>query len=157
MSGGCRHVVRLCCGAFRWFATYSYPIGAGTTYMRQEGYNASGLQKASIITYQPNGSVSPIGVRSGEQFYGSRKTDFRKPRLRWKRKATMLSAGSMPTFSRSVTVFQPASLSTTDVSSPPPIGKRQLALWRDGSAIIGDPISRYFGFWRRRKNCSIRL
>lgn len=25
--------------------TYTYPIGIGTTYARQEGYNANGLQK----------------------------------------------------------------------------------------------------------------
>ncbi|MGN1007888.1 MAG: hypothetical protein ACI4PV_02995 [Butyricicoccus sp.] len=46
--------------------TYTYPIGAGTTYSRQEGYNSSGLQKTSVITYTPNSSVSPIGVRSGD-------------------------------------------------------------------------------------------
>ena len=44
--------------------TYTYPIGIGTTYARQEGYNANGLQKTSVITYSPNSSVSPIGVRS---------------------------------------------------------------------------------------------
>lgn len=54
--------------------SYTFPIGGGTSYTRQEGYNSAGLQKASVITYQPNDGVMPIGVRSGDQFYGSRKT-----------------------------------------------------------------------------------
>ena len=46
--------------ALTGWTEYSYPIGVGTTYTRQEGNNESGVQKASIITYTPNSSVMPI-------------------------------------------------------------------------------------------------
>lgn len=53
---------------------YDIPIGVGTTFTRIDGQNDSGLQKASIITYKPSSEVTPIGVRTGEQFYGNRQT-----------------------------------------------------------------------------------
>lgn len=61
-------------GALSGGFTYGYPVAPGTKYVRQEGYNANGLQKVSMLTYSPNASVSPIGVKSGNQFYGSRKS-----------------------------------------------------------------------------------
>lgn len=53
---------------------YDIPIGIGTTYTRIDGQNSSGVQKASIITYKPGTDVTPIGVRTGTQFYGSKQT-----------------------------------------------------------------------------------
>lgn len=54
--------------------TYSYRIGIGTTYSRTEGSNSAGIQRANAIEYAPSTEVSPIGARSGTQFYGNKKT-----------------------------------------------------------------------------------
>lgn len=60
--------------AFSSGFSYSYPVGEGLTYTRTEGKNASGLQKANILTYEPNGTVSPLIVYADEQLYGSNAT-----------------------------------------------------------------------------------
>lgn len=54
--------------------TYSYPIADGTTYSRSEGKNSAGLQKANIITYAPNSTVTPIISYSSDKLYGSSST-----------------------------------------------------------------------------------
>ena len=54
--------------------TYSYRIGAGTTYQNTYAINAAGTQRANAIAYKPSPDVSPMGVRSGTQFYGNKKT-----------------------------------------------------------------------------------
>lgn len=54
--------------------TYAYRIGVGTTYSRTEGMNSAGIQRANAIEYTPSDDVSPIGARSGTQFYGNKKT-----------------------------------------------------------------------------------
>lgn len=60
--------------AFDSAFSYSYPVGEGTTYTRTEGKNGAGLQKANILTYAPNSSVSPLIVYADERLYGSNAT-----------------------------------------------------------------------------------
>lgn len=60
--------------AFTNAFSYSYPVGEGLTYTRTEGKNSAGLQKANILTYQPNPGVTPIMVYADEQLYGSNAT-----------------------------------------------------------------------------------
>ncbi|MFQ6841530.1 MAG: phosphodiester glycosidase family protein, partial [Agathobaculum sp.] len=60
--------------AFTNAFSYSYPVGEGLTYTRTEGKNSAGLQKANILTYQPNTGVTPIMVYADEQLYGSNAT-----------------------------------------------------------------------------------
>ena len=120
--------------------TYTYPIGAGTTYMRQEGYNASGLQKASVITYQPNESVSPIGVRSGEQFYGSRQTISQAASSLEAKGYDVIGGINADFFSFSdgvptgLFIDHGRVITSTDWEAA-------VGFMADGSAIIGDPIS----------------
>ena len=120
--------------------TYSYPIGAGTTYSRQEGYNDSGLQKASIITYTPNSTVTPIGVRSGEQFYGSRKSISQITSSLEEEGYDVLGAINADFFSFSDGVptglFIEAGrvIASTDWQAA-------VGFMADGSAIIGDPVT----------------
>ncbi len=120
--------------------TYTYPIGAGTTYMRQEGYNASGLQKASVITYQPNESVSPIGVRSGEQFYGSRQTISQAASSLEAQGYNVIGGINADFFSFSdgvptgLFIDHGRVITSTDWEAA-------VGFMADGSAIIGDPIS----------------
>lgn len=54
--------------------TYSYRIGSGTTYHNTYAVNSAGTQRANAIEYKPSPNVSPMGVRSGTQFYGNKKT-----------------------------------------------------------------------------------
>lgn len=54
--------------------TYSFRIGSGTTYHNTYAVNSAGTQRANAIEYKPSPSVSPMGVRSGTQFYGNKKT-----------------------------------------------------------------------------------
>lgn len=54
--------------------TYSYPIADGTTYSRSEGKNSAGMQKANIITYSPNSTVTPIISYSSDKLYNSSST-----------------------------------------------------------------------------------
>nr|WP_300127410.1 S-layer homology domain-containing protein [uncultured Butyricicoccus sp.] len=54
--------------------TYSFRIGVGTTYSNTYAINSAGTQRANAIEYKPSSDVSPIGVRSGTQFYGNKKT-----------------------------------------------------------------------------------
>lgn len=60
--------------AFSNAFSYSYPVGEGLTYTRTEGKNATGLQKANVLTYTPNGSVTPVIAYTGDQLYGSKST-----------------------------------------------------------------------------------
>lgn len=121
-----------------WFS-YSYPIGQGTTYSRQEGYNESGVQKASIITYTPNESVSPIGVRSGKQFYGSRKTISQISSSLEEQGYDVIGGINADFFSFSdgtptgLFVENGRLIAATDWESA-------IGFMKDGSAIIGDPI-----------------
>ncbi len=120
--------------------TYSYPIGIGTTYSRQEGYNDSGLQKASIITYTPNASVSPIGVKSGEQFYGSRKSISQISSSLESQGYDVIGGINADFFSFSdgvptgLFIDNGRVISSTDWEAA-------VGFMADGSAIIGDPIS----------------
>ncbi len=54
--------------------TYSYRIGAGTTYRNTYAVNSAGTQRANAIEYKPSPDVSPISVLSGTPFYGNKKT-----------------------------------------------------------------------------------
>lgn len=54
--------------------SYSYPVGEGLTYTRTEGKNSAGIQRANVLTYQPNTGVQPIMVYADEQLYGSSAT-----------------------------------------------------------------------------------
>lgn len=54
--------------------SYSYPVGEGLTYTRTEGKNSAGVQRANVLTYQPNTGVQPIMVYADEQLYGSQAT-----------------------------------------------------------------------------------
>lgn len=60
--------------AFSNAFSYSYPVGEGITYIRTEGKNSAGNQKANILSYQPNTGVTPIMVYADEQLYGSQAT-----------------------------------------------------------------------------------
>lgn len=60
--------------AFSNSYSYSYPVGEGLHYIRTEGKNASGLQRANILSYRPNTGVSPIMTYVGDQLYGSKST-----------------------------------------------------------------------------------
>ncbi|WP_283675266.1 phosphodiester glycosidase family protein [Butyricicoccus sp. Marseille-Q5471] len=60
--------------AFDSAFSYSYPVGEGTTYTRVEGKNSAGLQKANILTYAPNTTVTPRIVYASEQLYGAKAT-----------------------------------------------------------------------------------
>lgn len=120
--------------------TYSYPIGVGTSYSRQEGYNESGLQKASIITYKPNSSVSPIGVRSGDEFYGNRKSISQITSSLEAQGYDVIGGINADFFSFSdgvptgLFVDNGRLIAATDWESA-------IGFMADGSAIIGDPIS----------------
>ena len=122
-----------------WF-TYSYPIGVGTTYSRQEGYNESGVQKASIITYTPNSSVQPIGVRSGDQFYGNRKSISQISSSLETQGYDVIGGINADFFSFSdgvptgLFVDNGRLIAATDWESA-------IGFMADGSAVIGDPIS----------------
>ena len=52
----------------------SYPVGEGLTYTRTEGKNTSGVQRANVLTYEPNTGVSPVMVYAGDTVYGSKAT-----------------------------------------------------------------------------------
>lgn len=127
-------------GALSGGFIYSYPIGVGTTYVRQEGYNANGLQKASIITYTPNASVTPIGVRSGDQFYGSRKTISQAASALEAQGLDVVGGVNADFFSftdgvpTGLFVDNGRVIASTDWQSA-------VGFLADGSAIIGDPIS----------------
>ena len=54
--------------------TYSYRIGSGTTYSNTYAINSAGTQRANAIEYTPSSAVTPMGVRSGTQFYGNKIT-----------------------------------------------------------------------------------
>ncbi len=120
--------------------TYSYPIGSGTTYSRQEGYNANGLQKASILTYMPNSAVSPIGVRSGNQFYGSRLSLSQAAASLSERGYDVLGGINADFFSFSdgvptgLFIDNGRVITSTDWEAA-------VGFMPDGSAIIGDPIT----------------
>ena len=119
---------------------YSYPVGAGITFSRQEGYNANGLQKTSILTYTPNASVSPIGVRSGSQFYGSRKSISQVASSLEAQGYDVIGGINADFFSFSdgvptgLFVENSRLIASTDWESA-------VGFLSDGSAIIGDPIS----------------
>ena len=46
--------------------SWSYPVGEGLTYTRTEGKNTAGVQRANVLTYEPNTGVSPVMVYAGE-------------------------------------------------------------------------------------------
>lgn len=54
--------------------SYSYSVGQGLQYTRTEGKNSAGVQRANVLTYQPNTGVSPIMVYADSQLYGSQAT-----------------------------------------------------------------------------------
>lgn len=120
--------------------TYTYPIGIGTTYARQEGYNANGLQKTSVITYSPNSSVSPIGVRSGDQFYGSRQSISQAASSLEAKGYDVIGGINADFFSFSdgvptgLFVDNGRVITSTDWEAA-------VGFMADGSAIIGDPVS----------------
>lgn len=60
--------------AFDSAFSYSYPVAEGTTYTRTEGRNSAGYQKANVLTYSPNGTVTPRIVYAGDKLYGSKST-----------------------------------------------------------------------------------
>ena len=119
---------------------YSYPIGIGTTYTRQEGNNESGVQKASIITYTPNSSVMPIGVKSGDEFYGNRKSISQISSSLEAQGLDVIGGINADFFSFSdgvptgLFVDNGRLIAATDWESA-------IGFMSDGSAIIGDPIS----------------
>lgn len=119
---------------------YSYPIGAGTTYIRQEGYNESGVQKASIITYKPNSTVTPIAVKSGDSFYGNRKSISQISSSLESQGYDVIGGINADFFSFSdgiptgLFVDKGRLIAATDWESA-------IGFMADGSAIIGDPIS----------------
>lgn len=120
--------------------TYTYPIGVGTTFVRQEGYNANGLQKTSVITYTPNSSVFPIGVRSGDQFYGSRKSISQAAASLEAEGYDVIGGINADFFSFSdgvptgLFIDNGRVITSTDWEAA-------VGFMADGSAIIGDPIS----------------
>ena len=120
--------------------TYTFPIGVGTTYARQEGYNDNGLQKTSVITYSPNNSVMPIGVRSGTQFYGSRKSISQISASLESEGYDVIGGINADFFSFSdgvptgLFVDNGRLIASTDWEAA-------VGFLADGSAIIGDPIS----------------
>ncbi len=126
--------------ALTGWTEYSYPIGVGTTYTRQEGYNESGIQKASIITYKPNSSVQPIGVKSGDEFYGSRKSISQISSSLEAQGLDVIGGINADFFSFSdgvptgLFVDNGRLIAATDWESA-------IGFMSDGSAIIGDPIS----------------
>lgn len=54
--------------------SWSYPVGEGLTYTRTEGKNTAGVQRANVLTYEPNTGVSPVMVYAGDTVYGSKAT-----------------------------------------------------------------------------------
>lgn len=60
--------------AFNSSFSYSYTIGEGAQYTRQEGTNTGGYQKANYIQYQPNSTVTPMIAYVGQSIYGSKAT-----------------------------------------------------------------------------------
>lgn len=126
--------------ALTGWTEYSYPIGVGTTYTRQEGYNESGVQKASIITYTPNSSVTPIGVKSGDEFYGNRKSISQISSSLESQGLDVIGGINADFFSFSdgvptgLFVDNGRLIAATDWESA-------IGFMADGSAIIGDPIS----------------
>ena len=54
--------------------SYSTDIGSGLRYTRDEGTLKSAVQRANVLTYSPNSSVSPIMVYADEKLYGSKAT-----------------------------------------------------------------------------------
>ena len=54
--------------------SWSYPVGEGLTYTRIEGKNTAGVQRANVLTYEPNTGVSPVMVYAGDTVYGSKAT-----------------------------------------------------------------------------------
>ena len=125
---------------------YSYPIGIGTTYTRQEGHNESGVQKASIITYTPNSSVMPIGVKSGDEFYGNRKSISQISSSLEAQGLDVIGGINADFFSFSdgvptgLFVDNGRLIAATDWESA-------IGFMSDGSAIIGDPIMQYCCVW----------
>ncbi len=54
--------------------TYSYRLGAGTTYRNTYAINGAGTQRANAIEYTPSPDVSPMSVLASKPFYGGKKT-----------------------------------------------------------------------------------
>ena len=119
--------------------SWSYPVGEGLTYTRTEGKNTAGVQRANVLTYEPNTGVSPVMVYAGDTVYGSKATITNAVKYLQNQGARPLSAARTPTFfvmSSGVPiglVIDKGTLISSDA------WRYAVGFKKDGTAVIGRP------------------